>query len=88
MRVYPEIESWNEFYPSEIFVLMGENDTNEDVFPVYKNANIGTTIYVGSEGILSSVMTDTVIVKKIGDIEVSSDIDSNMILIGNVSYGG
>lgn len=36
MPVYPEVESWNEFYPSEIFI---RNEPMEDVFSVIKMAN-------------------------------------------------
>ena len=79
MRVYPEIESWNEFYPNEIFIRMGETETAMDAFPVYKIANIGTTIYLG----LST--TETMVYKKIGKIEATSDIASGMILIGDVT---
>ena len=32
MQVYPEIESWNEFYPNEIFIMIGENETIGDAF--------------------------------------------------------
>lgn len=28
MLVYPEIESWNKFYPSEIFIRRDSNDSN------------------------------------------------------------
>ena len=78
MRVYPEIESWNEFYPSEIFVLMGETETNEDVFPVFKIANIGTTIYLGRSA------NETMVYKKIGDIEALPDMKSSLIFVGYV----
>ena len=75
MLVYPEIESWNEFYPSEIFI---RNEPTEDIFNVIKMANIGTTIYAGGS------ITATQIYKKIGKIEAISDMDSNLILIGHV----
>ena len=79
MLVYPEVESWNEFYPSEIFI---RNEPTEDVFSVIKMANIGTTIYSGNSS------TATQIYKKIGKIEAISDMDSSLILIGYVHIGG
>ena len=78
MLVYPEIESWNEFYPSEIFI---RNEPTEDVFSVIKMANIGTTIYSGTS------LTATQIYKKIGKIEAGPDMESSLILIGNVTVG-
>lgn len=78
MLVYPEIESWDEFYPSEIFI---RNEPTEDVFSVIKKANIGTKIYAGNS------LTATQIYKKIGKIEDAPDMDSNLILIGNVTVG-
>ena len=77
MRVYPEIESWNEFYPSEIFIIMADNDTDEDTLAVLKIANIGTTIYIATS-------LETSIYKKVGDIEAMSDFGSSMLLVGFV----
>lgn len=79
MVVYPEIESWNEFYPSEIFMRMGETETSEDVFPVFKIAKIGTTIYLGRSS------NETTVYKKIGDIEALPDMDSSLISVGHIS---
>lgn len=81
MVVYPEIESWNEFYPSEIFIRMAEADTNEDMVRVFKLAKIGTTIYLGKGS-----QNDTIIYKKIGDIEDELGLSSNTIFIGHVKY--
>ena len=78
MLVYPEIESWNEFYPSEIFI---RNEPTEDVFSVIKRANIGTTIYAGNS------LTATQIYKKIGKIEAAPDMESSLVLIGHVTVG-
>ena len=78
MLVYPEIESWDEFYPSEIFI---RNEPTDDVFSVIKRANIGTTIYSGTS------TAATQIYKKIGKIEAMPDMDSNLILIGYVMVG-
>lgn len=76
MIVYPEIESWNEFYPSEIFI---RHEPNDDIFSVIKMANIGTTIYSGTS------TTATQIYKKIGNIVSLDDMDSNLILLRYIS---
>ena len=69
MRVYPEIESWNEFYPSEIFIMVDENESIGDAFLPLKMANIGTTIN------LHSPVNGTSAYKKIGDIVSVDDLD-------------
>ena len=69
MQVYPEIESWNEFYPNEIFIMMGENEAIGDAFLPIKMANIGTTIN------LHSPASGTSAYKKIGDIVSVGDLD-------------
>ena len=77
MTVYPEIESWDEFYPSEIFVLLGENESALDAKSVIKMANIGATIYLGTSPM------NTLIFKKIGESNgIALDIKSNLVLIG------
>ena len=81
MRVYPEIESWDEFYPSEIFIRTESGDSNEDLVSVLNKANIGATIYSGNS------MTATQIYKKIGKIEAILDMESNLVLIGYVTVG-
>lgn len=81
MVVYPKIESWNEFYPSEIFIRMDDNEQLSDAFPIIKMANIGTTLYIGT------VPNETLIGKKIGDMEVLPDLNSSMLMIGYVTYG-
>lgn len=81
MIVYPEIESWNEFYPSEIFIRLGDNEQTSDAFPVIKIANIGTTFYLGQSA------NETLIGKKIGDIEDITDLNSSLLMIGYVTYG-
>ena len=78
MLIYPEVESWDEFYPSEIFI---RHEPTEDLFNVIKMANIGTTIYSGNS------VTDTQIYKKIGKIEATSDMETSLILIGYVTVG-
>ena len=69
MLVYPEIESWNEFYPNEIFIMLGENETMTETFLPLKMANIGTTIN------LHSPNSGTSAYKKIGDIVSVEDIN-------------
>lgn len=81
MTVYPEIESWDEFYPIEIFITMSEADTNEDMLRVIKMANIGTTIN------LSRSPTMTTVYKKIGVIETMDDFNKNLILLRSTSMG-
>lgn len=78
MVVYPEIESWDEFYPSEIFIRKDTNDSMEDVLSVINKANIGTTINLGMSA------TATQIYKKIGNIVSLDDMDSNLILLLNI----
>ena len=81
MLVYPEIESWDEFYPSEIFILMDETDTTEDLLRVIKITNIGTTIN------LSKSRTSTTTYKKIGVVETMDDLNKCLILLANISMG-
>ena len=82
MTVYPEIESWDEFYPSEIFVLLGENESPLDAERLFKKANIGTTIYLGTDP------ANTAILKKIGESNgIFLDKASNLILVGIISGG-
>ena len=66
MLVYPEIESWNKFYPSEIFI---RHEPTENIFSAIKMANIGTTIN------LHSPASGTSVYKKIGDIVSVGDLD-------------
>lgn len=82
MVVYPEMESWNEFYPSEIFMLLSATD---DHFPVFKKAKIGTTIYLADMEDGAFVSSVTTVIKKIGVIEDPTDISSSMILVGYIS---
>ena len=78
MIVYPEMESWNKFYPSEIFIRKDTNESMEDVLSVINKANIGTTINLGMSA------TATQIYKKIGNIVSLDDMDSNLILLRNI----
>lgn len=78
MCVYPEIESWNEFYPSEIFIKLGDSETIPDALPALKIANIGTQIYIGTP------TDETIIYKKIGVIEALPDVNLSLIIVGKV----
>ena len=69
MRVYPEIESWNEFYPNEIFIKLDENELIGAAFLPIKMANIGTTIN------LHRPDSGNAAYKKIGDIVSVEDLD-------------
>lgn len=80
MVVYPEIESWNEYYPREIFIRLGGGEVLEDALSALKIANIGTTIYLG----ISS--NETRIFKKIGVVEAVPDMSSSLILVGYAGY--
>ena len=79
MRIYPEIESWNEFYPNEIFINLSSDETEEDIISVANKANLGATLYVG----LTS--DATVILKKIDKVENFDDYTNNLLMIGFVS---
>lgn len=79
MVVYPEIESWNEFYPSEIFIRMVEGNTNEDLFRVIKMANIGTTITISESSSSSTTY------KKISAVETAGDFNKSLIPLAQIS---
>ena len=80
MIVYPKIESWDEFYPNEIFIRMGEADEGDALFTVIKKANVGATIY------FAFTENETVIQKKIGEIKNQSEMNAKLILIGYVGH--
>lgn len=81
MIIYPNPDSWDEFYPSEIFIAMTKSDTDSAYLPILKKANIGATIVVGESG--STTMT----YKKVGDIEAAADLDTSLIFLGRVTLG-
>ena len=83
MTVYPEIESWDEFYPSEIFIIQNDTESDEELFPLFKKANIGSTFYVGVSA--NGSPAGTTIYKKIGDIESPSDVYLNFLIVGNIA---
>lgn len=47
MHVYPNPDSWDEFYPSDIFIALGTGETLNNAMNVFVKANIGATIVMG-----------------------------------------
>lgn len=86
MQVYPELASWDEFYPNEIFIALGPTDEEDVFFPILKKANIGATIIIGE----TNPRTKSTTYKKVGGIEAIADIPTSMVLLGQVelSSGG
>ena len=78
MIVYPNPDSWDEFYPSEIFIAMGDEEL-EASMPFLKKANIGTTIALGE------AINRTTIFKKVGEIGDLGDINKSLVLVGYVA---
>ena len=79
MLVYPEIESWDEFYPSEIFVSYTAADLIDELFKI---APVGSTIYMGENAETTSIF------KKIAKAKGAEDIANSFVLIGVVSGKG
>lgn len=75
MHVYPNPDSWDEFYPSDIFIALGANETLDDAINVFVKANIGATILMGKNGTQSQTY------KKVGEIESLADMPSNVVLL-------
>lgn len=74
MIVYPNPDSWDEFYPSEIFIAL---DTDEDINTAINaivKLNIGANILIGEYGTKSQTY------KKVGEIESVADLSSNLVL--------
>lgn len=84
MRVYPELASWDEFYPSEIFIALGATDDDNTFFPILKEANIGATVIIGE----TNPRTKSTTYKKVGVIEAIADIPTSMVLLGQVELSG
>lgn len=82
MQVYPNPDSWDEFYPSEIFIAVADTDPQNEPVNVFKKANIGATIFegqpVGDRGM------ETKIYKKVGEIEALADFQTSLVLLGVV----
>lgn len=79
MLAYPEIESWNEFYPSEIFLRMSIADDDNIVVETFKKAKVGAKIYFA----LSD--DETLIYKKVGEFETQEEMYSNLVLLGDIT---
>ena len=79
MHVYPDPESWNEFYPNEIFILSDGTEGDYDVVNVIKKARIGSTIYTGA------LNGDTTTYKKVGDFEDVSEVFQSLLMVGYVN---
>ena len=82
MRVYPELESWDEFYPNEIFIRMDGTEGDDDVSSVIKKAHIGSTIYIGA---LFGEAGETTTYKKVGDFDDLSDPFQSLLILGYVT---
>lgn len=75
MIVYPNPDSWDEFYPSEIFIAL---DTDEDIstaINAFVKVNIGANILIGENATISQTY------KKVGEIESVADMSSNLVLL-------
>lgn len=80
MIVYPNPDSWDEFYPSEIFIAASDAEQEAALYVIQK-ANVGATIALG-EG-----TAKTLIFKKVGDFENIQDFNSSLVLVGVVTQG-
>ena len=78
MFVYPEIESWGEFYPSEIFVSYDETDNVDEIF---EKAPVGSTVYMG---INTETETTTTIYKKVTEVKDGAGLEC-FIVLGDIS---
>ncbi len=75
MVVYPNPDSWDEFYPSEIFIALGEGEDISAAINEFVKANIGATILIGNNATKSQTY------KKVGEIESLAGIVSNVVLL-------
>lgn len=82
MHVYPNPDSWDEFYPSEIFIALGTDETLNAAINAFVNANIGATIVIGTNG------TESQTYKKTGEIESLADMPLNVVLLSTADSGG
>ena len=78
MLVYPEIESWGEFYPSEIFVSYDETDNTDEIFEM---APVGSTIYMG---INTTTTSTTTIYKKVAEVKDGGGMEC-LIILGDIN---
>lgn len=83
MHVYPNPDSWDEFYPSEIFIALAKGESQSDLVSMLAKAQIGANIVVGT-GASSSITY-----KKVGEIAVLADVGTSLIFLGQaVSSNG
>ena len=75
MVVYPNPDSWDEFYPSEIFIAMGKGEEVDAAINEFIKANIGATILIGNNATKSQTY------KKVGEIKSLADMLSNVVLL-------
>lgn len=81
MQVYPNPDSWDEFYPSEIFIAVTRDDSSDAPLPVFIQANIGTTIALGQPGSSGQI---TRVYKKVGELETMADFESALVILSKV----
>ena len=75
MTVYPNPDSWDEFYPSDIFIAMVEGEDISTAINEIVKANIGANI------LLCENATKSQTYKKVGEIESVVDIPLNLVLL-------
>ena len=75
MYIYPEMESWDEFYPSEIFISYTET---EDITIPLKRANIGAKMYLGVG------VEQTAVLKKVAEVDDAGNPFAGFIALGYV----
>jgi hypothetical protein len=76
--VYPNPDSWNEFYPSEIFVALEQRETQSSAVSVFVKAKIGATIVVGTAA------TSSTTYKKVREIADLDDIETGLVVLSRV----
>lgn len=74
MVVYPNPDSWDEFYPSEIFMIVTGDDSDEAILNIIKKANIGATIVLGERA-------QTTTYKKVAALASMADVDTSLIVL-------
>ena len=75
MIVYPNPDSWNEFYPSEIFVALDEGETQSSAVSVFVKAKIGATIVIGRAATASTTY------KKVREIAGLDDVETGLVVL-------
>lgn len=75
MIVYPNPDSWNKFYPGEIFVALEGGETQGSAISVFVKAKIGTTIVVGTAA------TSSTTYKKVREIAGMDDVETGLVVL-------